>query len=127
MFIYHPEWVGSSSCKLTITNLVTNEQIIYNVKGVSEEPLSEDHFYLNTHTGKSGPQLITIQNPYSEKLLYRISTDLAEVTCLPDVILEPKEKINLNLNISTSTPGISIGYVKLMNASGRFFWYSLTI
>lgn len=68
---------------------MTNEQIIYNIKGVSEEPLSDDHIYFSTFTGKSNLHSIQIKNPYPERLAYHVSTDLVEIECSSEIIMEP--------------------------------------
>jgi len=39
-----------SSSKVIIHNLTTNEQIILTIKGLAEEPLSEDHIHIKART-----------------------------------------------------------------------------
>ena len=72
MIVYSPEWISESSCNFTITNITTNEQIIYTIKGIADEPISENHIMLTTFTGKSSLHTISLTNPYNEKLVYRI-------------------------------------------------------
>ena len=89
--------------------------------------MSDDHIYFSTFTGKSGLHSIPIRNPYPEKLTYRVISDLAEINCSPEVTIEASEKMNFNLILAVNNPGIFIGFIKFMDKTGRFFWYSITI
>jgi hypothetical protein len=87
--IYTPEWISESSCKFSIINVTTNEQVIYMIKGISDEPIAESHLSLNIFTGKSSLHSVPISNPYSDRLTYRVETDLSELDCSPEITLEP--------------------------------------
>jgi hypothetical protein len=46
-----PAWKGNSSALIKITNPATSEEFHYTLKGIGEEPLSENHFKLACNVG----------------------------------------------------------------------------
>jgi hypothetical protein len=73
---FEPKWMGKASGKVLIHNQTTNEQLFFTIKGVAEEPLSENHFHLKVSNEDSTLFTIPIANPYHERLTYRVLTDI---------------------------------------------------
>lgn len=47
LLMFKPYWVTEVVGKLTLNNNTTNEVYEYDLKGIGEEPLAEDHIILN--------------------------------------------------------------------------------
>lgn len=82
--------------RVSVHNQTTNEQLIFLIRGVAEEPLSENHFHLKVNTLDSTLFTIPIANPYHERLNYRIISDIEELQLPPDITLEPSEQVQFN-------------------------------
>ncbi len=50
---FSPKWLCEAEAKLQLTNPITNDVFEYEIKGVSEEPLAEDHIIINCSARKT--------------------------------------------------------------------------
>ncbi len=69
-----------------------------------------------------------MRNPYNENLTYKIESDISEMIKLPQFVnMEGNGQTTINAIIEALVPNKSIGYLKLTDEFGRFFWYTMTI
>lgn len=62
---FEPRWLGKWVGRVTIHNQTTNEQLIFVLRGVAEEPLSEDHFHIKVSNEESSLHTVQVTNPYA--------------------------------------------------------------
>ena len=124
---FEPKWVGRSVGRVSVHNQTTNEQLLFLVRGVAEEPLSENHFHLKVNALDSTLFTVPIANPYHERLNYRVLSDIEELQLPPDITLEPSEQLQFNFIAESIASSPQIGFIKFVDAEGRYFWYSITL
>lgn len=62
MLTFRPTWVCSSTGMLTLNNKNTGEVYEYELKGIGEEPLAEDHIVLNCKARETSKHFFEIKN-----------------------------------------------------------------
>ena len=67
---------GTERLRRAIRKEISDEQLFFVIKGVAEEPLSENHFHLKVNNEDSTLFTIPIANPYHEKVSYRVLSDI---------------------------------------------------
>jgi len=65
-----------SKATLTLKNESTKEEYEYELKGIGEEPLAEDHIVLTCEARKTFKHQFEIKNPGEKTLKYTVWTDL---------------------------------------------------
>jgi hypothetical protein len=73
---FKPTWVGVTTGLLTLKNESTKEEYEYELKGIGEEPLAEDHIVLNCKARETTNHPFKITNTYDKPLTYTVWTDL---------------------------------------------------
>lgn len=74
---FRPLKVCYQKCKLIIANPINNDQFEYELIGIGDEPLSQDHIVIECPARQSSPQTLLIQNPYKDKpITYEVESDL---------------------------------------------------
>jgi hypothetical protein len=113
--------------KLTIQNITTNEQLVYHIRAISEDPVSEKHLYFKTKVCSEEVQKVTVTNPYPEGTSFKVESDLEELHVPPKIFIDGLSTSTLTMNIESIVASKSVGYLKLTDERGRFFWYTVTI
>jgi hypothetical protein len=60
--MFKPIWVGQTSGLLTLKNESTKEEYEYELKGIGEEPLAEDHIVLNCKARETTHHQFEVKN-----------------------------------------------------------------
>ena len=66
IIIFKPQWICEETGLLTLKNEVTKEEYEYELKGIGEEPLAEDHIILNCKARETTKASFDVKN-YSDK------------------------------------------------------------
>jgi hypothetical protein len=73
---FKPQWVCQTSGLLTLKNESTKEEYEYELKGIGEEPLAEDHIVLNCKARETTHHSFEIKNTTDKNQTYTVWTDL---------------------------------------------------
>ena len=65
-----------SKATLALKNESTKEEYEYELKGIGEEPLAEDHIVLTCEARATSKHQFEIKNPSDKHLKYTVWTDL---------------------------------------------------
>lgn len=91
LLMFKPYWVTEVTGKLTLNNNTTNEVYEYDLKGIGEEPLAEDHIILNCQARQTTVHSFEIKNLFEKAVTYRVETDLNNVTGAETFIVKPRD------------------------------------
>ena len=91
LLMFKPYWVTEVTGKLTLNNNTTNEVYEYDLKGIGEEPLAEDHIVLNCQARQTTVHSFEIKNLFEKAVTYRVETDLNNVTGAETFIVKPRD------------------------------------
>lgn len=73
---FYPLWVLEISGTLTLKNESTKEEYEYELKGIGEEPLAEDHIILNCKAREKNTHVFNMENKGDKPITYTVWTDL---------------------------------------------------
>ena len=75
---------------LTLKNESTKEEYEYELKGVGEEPLAEDHIVLNCKARETTHHSFDIRNPSDKPQTYTVWTDLQNAVGTKEFQVKPR-------------------------------------
>lgn len=73
---FRPPWVCEVTGTLTLKNESTKEEYEYELKGIGEEPLAEDHIVLSCKARETCTHVFNVENKTDKALTYTVWTDL---------------------------------------------------
>ena len=73
---FRPPWVCEVTGTLTLKNESTKEEYEYELKGIGEEPLAEDHIVLSCKARETCTHVFDVENKTDKALTYTVWTDL---------------------------------------------------
>lgn len=124
---FKPQWTCEIEGKLTLTNATTNEIYEYDLHGVGEEPLAEEHIVLECKARETTEYVFEIKNPTERPQTYRIETDLNNVVGPEDVKLKPRESGKYPIKITPLLGGTYTGSITFIDNEDRFIWYTVEV
>ena len=124
---FKPQWTCEIEGKLTLTNATTNEIYEYDLHGVGEEPLAEEHIVLECKARETTEYTFEIKNPTERPQTYRIETDLNNVVGPEDIKLKPRESGKYPIKITPLLGGTYTGSITFIDNEDRFIWYTVEV
>jgi hypothetical protein len=106
MLTFKPSWVCNTSGMLTLNNKNTGEVYEYELKGIGEEPLAEDHIVLNCKARETTKYYFEIKNPSDKAQNYTVWTDLQNAVGKKEFSLKAKETYKYELAITPLLGGV---------------------
>lgn len=103
---FKPTWVCKSSGTLTLKNESTREEYEYELKGIGEEPLAEDHIVLNCNARETTKHQFEIKNPLDKEAIYTVWTDLQNAVGKKEFNILPKSSYFYDLAITPLLGGV---------------------
>lgn len=91
LLMFKPYWVTEVTGKLVLNNNTTNEVYEYDLKGIGEEPLAEDHIVLNCLARQTTVHSFEIKNLFEKAVTYWVETDLNNVTGAETFVVKPRD------------------------------------
>ena len=73
---FAPNWVSETTGTLVLKNESTKEEYEYELRGIGEEPLAEDHIVLNCKARERNTYTFAIENRGDTPANYVVWTDL---------------------------------------------------
>lgn len=87
---FKPLWVCEVTGTLTLKNESTKEEYEYELKGIGEEPLAEDHIVLSCKARETCTHTFEIKNPSEKAVTYTVWTDLQNAVGTKEFTIKPK-------------------------------------
>ena len=127
LLTFKPYWVCEIDEKLSLNNATTNEIYEYDLKGIGEEPLAEDHIVLNCQARQTTVHHFEIKNTSEKFHDYRVETDLNNVTGAENFKVKGKEAAKYPLSITPILGGVYTGSITFYDSEERFIWYTVEV
>ena len=125
--LFFPHWVCQAEAKLVLQNNLTNDNFEYDLRGIGEEPLAEDHLVINCRARETTVREITITNPNFEKgVTYNVETDLIGASGPSQLVIPPKKKkVTYPLSITPTLSGQYTGSITFTDPEGHYVWWTV--
>ena len=88
--MFKPQWVCQTTGLLTLKNESTKEEYEYELKGIGEEPLAEDHIVLSCKARETTHRQFEIKNATDKNQTYTVWTDLQNAVGTKEFQVKPR-------------------------------------
>jgi hypothetical protein len=103
---FAPTWVCETTGTLTLKNESTKEEYEYELKGVGEEPLAEDHIILNCKAREKNCHVFNIENKGDKPVNYTVWTDLQNAVGTKEFTVAPRSTYDYDLAVTPLLGGV---------------------
>ena len=124
---YDPKWMGDHEGQLTLTNNITNEKYIYKILAHAEEPCAIDTVTIDCKARQTVEHMFRIRNTDNKPNIYKIESDLPNISGKPTIELAPNESKDYELTITPAVAGKLHGSLTFTDSQGKFQWYAVTV
>ncbi|CAD8106047.1 unnamed protein product [Paramecium primaurelia] len=122
---FHPQWIAQSEAKLILSNPITNDMFEYDLIGIGEEPVAEEHIILNCTPRKLLKRDIELRNLTDKQIVYKVETDLIYATGPSQIIVGAGKKAIYQLTVQPILSGQYTGSITFTEENGRYLWYTV--
>lgn len=124
---FEPEWAGDVKGELLLANRATGEDMKFELKGIGEDPLAEDHVVINCQARDRLTHVFTVRNPTDEPVSFTVESDLPHVSGASSLMVEERDEADYELVIHPQLGGTYSGSVSFIAPDGHFQWYTVEI
>ena len=86
-------------------NPITNDIIDYDIEGVGEEPLAEQHITIKCQARRTQKKEISFHNPTNKPINYRVETDLINANGITQFTIQPGKRYTYVLSVTPMLSG----------------------
>lgn len=125
---FAPAWICHVEGKLVLLNTNTSEKYSYDLVGVGEEPLAEDHIIIECKARTTVEKVLSIENyEKSEDARFTVESDLPNVSGDPVMLVRAGRKSDYLLKVSPQVGGVYRGSITFTQVNGRFQWFAVEV
>lgn len=104
--MFKPQWVCSTTGLLTLKNESTKEEYEYELKGIGEEPLAEDHIVLNCKARETTNHQFEVKNNTDKQQTYTVWTDLQNAVGTKEFVVKARQTYMYDLAVTPLLGGV---------------------
>ena len=124
---FKPDWVCQVTARLEIDVVTTGEVYEFELFGKCEEPRAEEHIVLQCRVKEKTLHYISIPNPRSYPVNYRVESDAPYATGDSSIEVPPYGTRNYELSFYPLQSGTYTGSITFKDSQNRFYWYTLEV
>jgi hypothetical protein len=117
---FRPQWVCQTTGLLTLKNESTKEEYEYELKGIGEEPLAEDHVVLSCKARETTRYPLTVRNNTDKPQTYTVWTDLQNAVGEKEFAVKAKSTYDYELAITPLLGGVYTASITFQDGEERF-------
>ncbi|CAD8117028.1 unnamed protein product [Paramecium sonneborni] len=122
---FNPQWISQCEARLVLSNPQTNDVFEYDLIGIGEEPVAEEHIILNCQARKQMKREIEIKNNSDKMITYKVETDLIYATGPSTITVQAGKKAIYQLIVQPVLSGQYTGSITFTEENGRYLWYTV--
>ena len=124
---FKPPWILEAEAKFILSNPFTAEQYEYEIKGIGEEPLAENHIILECKAKKPKEYKFEIKNITEKIVSYRVETDLNNASGAETFKVKPNGSYKYALIVTPNLGGIYTGSITFFDEENKYIWYTVEV
>ena len=124
---FRPQWVCQTTGLLTLKNESTKEEYEYELKGIGEEPLAEDHIVLTCKAREATRHTFEIKNNTDKTQTYTVWTDLQNAVGSKQFSVPARSSQNYDLEITPLLGGVYTASITFQDSEERFMWWTVEV
>ena len=125
---FYPTYKGEQTAILSLNNTNTNQNFLYSLRGLGEEPLAEDTFVIQCTARQQVNKLLRIENNTESDEEYDIVSGLPNILSKPYVKVPAKKWVDYKLMFQPNCGGHYKESVSLISrTTGDRIWYMFDV
>lgn len=125
---FRPEWVCDVKGQLVLYNTGTNETYEYELLGISEDPLAEEHVVLRCEAREKIAHNFLVRNYSNTTATFEVESDLLHISGPSSITVEARGSAEYELIFQPLQAGQVTGCILFRdNQSGHFTWYTVEL
>jgi len=125
---FKPEWVCDVRGQLVLHNAGTNETYEYDLHGVAEEPLAEEHVVIKCEARERTSHTFLVRNYSSQQATFEVESDLVHISGPSSVTVEGRGVEDYELTFQPLQAGQVTGCIMFRDQqTGHFTWYTVEL
>merc|ERR1719440_741626 len=128
MLTFKPDWVCDLRGTLVLHNAGTTETYEYELHGVAEEPLAEEHVVIKCEAREKTSHKFKVYNHSSSPGQFEVESDLVHISGPSTISVPGKDSGEYELTFQPLQAGNVTGCIMFRdNQTGHFTWYTVEL
>lgn len=125
---FKPDWVCDIKAQLVLHNSGTSETYEYDLHGVAEEPLAEEHVVIRCEAREKTSHNFTVRNYAAMPATFEVESDLVHISGPSALQVEGRGTGEYELTFQPLQAGQVTGCIMFRDThSGHFTWYTVEL
>lgn len=125
---FKPDWICDVKGQLLLQNTGTQETYEYDIQGIAEEPLAEEHVIIECEAREKASHRFVVRNYSSQPAAFEVESDLVHISGPSSVPVEGRGQADYELVFQPLQTGTTTGCIMFRDlASGHFTWYTVQL
>jgi hypothetical protein len=124
---FNPIWKGEFSAKILLNNPLSNEAFEYDIQGVGEDPLAENHIKLKLAVDEEKKVTLSVRNYGDRMATFKPKIEMHGCSGEKKVTIAGNSTEKYELLVRPTLGGIYAGCVTFTDEEGRYIWYTLEL
>ncbi|CAJ1445026.1 unnamed protein product [Effrenium voratum] len=125
---FKPEWVCDCKAQLVLYNVGTNETYEYDLHGVAEEPLAEEHVVVKCEAREKTSHVFQVKNHSNLTASFEVESDLVHISGPSSIQVDGRGTGEYELVFQPLQAGNVTGCIIFRDThTGHFTWYTVEL
>jgi hypothetical protein len=122
---FKPDWVCDVKGTLVLVNSGTTETYEYELQGIAEEPLAEEHVIIKCEAREKTNHKFLVRNYSSAPAVFEVESDLVHISGPSAITVPGKDSAEYELTFQPLQAGTVTGCIMFRDTqTGHFTWYT---
>ncbi|CAE7901735.1 Ank2, partial [Symbiodinium sp. KB8] len=125
---FKPEWVCDVKAQLVLYNVGTNETYEYDLHGIAEEPLAEEHVVVKCEAREKTSHVFSVKNHSNMTATFEVESDLVHISGPSSIQVDGRGTGEYELVFQPLQAGQVTGCIMFRDThTGHFTWYTVEL
>ena len=125
---FAPSWITNIAGELTLRNSTIGDSYVYELSGIGEDPVAEDHTQIECVARKRTSDVVLVRNILgSEDCEYVVECDLLGISGEATFFMKGDTQAEYDLSIMMPRGGEFTGSVSFKAPTGEYIWYTIQV
>jgi hypothetical protein len=125
---FAPSWIDTIAGELTLRNLTVGDSYVYELTGVGEDPVAEDHHTIECVARKRTKDTLLVRNILGDQdCEYEVECDLLGVSGSAKFFVEADTEAEYNMSIMMPRGGNFTGSISFKAPNREYIWYTIEV
>eukprot|EP00913_Durusdinium_trenchii_P004562 g4237.t1 len=125
---FKPDWVCDVKAQLVLYNVGTNETYEYDLHGVAEEPLAEEHVVVKCEAREKTSHVFQVKNHSNLTAAFEVESDLVHISGPSSIQVDGRGTGDYELTFQPLQAGQVTGCIIFRDThTGHFTWYTVEL